>query len=67
MRQSSADAVAVLVSLMMDSEQKSEIRIKVAESILDRVCGKASSGGGEAEVAGNACVSFEGVLEEWSR
>lgn len=64
---SAADAVAVLVTLMRDEAQKPELRMKAAESILDRVCGKAGSGtsGGGEEVPDH--VRFEGVLEEWSR
>ena len=61
---SGAAAVEVIVSLMQDSGVKPELRLKAAESILDRVCGKNAvqpSGDGEA------VVRFEGVLEEWSR
>ena len=63
---SAADAVSVLVTLMRDEGQKPELRMKAAESILDRVCGKA---GGNAPDGGEIpdCVRFEGVLEEWSR
>ena len=60
-------AVEVLVSLMRDEEQKADLRMKAAESILDRVCGKASA---TAEPSGSAVpteVRFEGVLEEWSQ
>ena len=61
-------ALAVLVSLMRDEAQKPELRMKAAESILDRACGKASSAVGESDAEqGNLTVSFEGVLEEWSR
>ena len=62
-----AEAVAVLVGLMRDATQKPELRMKAAESILDRVCGKA---GGTASAPGDTipdCVRFEGELEEWSR
>lgn len=62
-----ADAVEVLLTLMRDEGQKPELRVKVAESVLDRVWGKA---GGNAGVVVNeqpcSTVSFEGVLEEWS-
>ncbi len=64
---SAADAVSVLVGLMRDEGQKPELRMKAAESILDRVCGKA---GGSAPTTSDEIpdhVSFEGVLEEWSR
>ena len=64
---SAADAVSVLVGLMRDEEQKPELRMKAAESILDRVCGMA---GGNAPAASDEIpesVRFEGVLEEWSR
>ena len=64
---SAADAVSVLVGLMRDEGQKPELRMKAAESILDRVCGKA---GGVAPTGDNEIpdsVRFEGVLEEWSR
>ena len=60
-------AIGVLASLMNDTEQKPELRMKAAESILDRVCGKA---GGTAPVASEGipdCVRFEGELEEWSQ
>ncbi len=61
------EAVAVLVELMRDTQQKGELRMKAAESILDRVCGKASSGAvGASEEAAPVAVKFEGVLEEWS-
>lgn len=60
---SGAMAVEVIVSLMQDSGIKPELRLKAAESILDRVCGKNAVLCGEGE----AVVRFEGVLEEWSR
>ncbi len=66
--ESTADAVAVLVRLMQDEGQKPELRMKAAESILDRVCGKA--GGGVTASTGEEAptlVCFEGVLEEWSQ
>lgn len=57
-------AVEVIVSLMQDSGMKPELRLKAAESILDRAYGKnAVPSGGEGE----GVVRFEGVLEEWSR
>ena len=59
-------AVEVLVSLMTDTAQKGELRMKAAESILDRACGKSPTALKE-EGGGSAVVSFEGVLEEWSR
>ena len=66
----SPQAVAFLVQLMCDEEQKVELRMKAAESILDRACGKPSSspasvGGGGT--GGEISVRFEGELEEWSR
>ncbi|MBQ2773538.1 MAG: hypothetical protein IJF45_04255 [Clostridia bacterium] len=61
---SGAAAVEVIVSLMQDSGIKPELRLKAAESILDRACGKhAVPSGGEGE----GVIRFEGVLEEWSR
>ena len=62
---SGAAAVEVLVSLMQDSNLKPELRLKAAESILDRIGGKNGSLEGSGEGAGT--VRFEGVLEEWSR
>lgn len=57
-------AVEVLVSLMQDDGVKPELRLKAAESILDRASGKgALPEGGE----GMATVRFEGELEGWSR
>ena len=64
---SAADAVAVLVTLMRDEAQKPELRMKAAESILDRVCGKAGSGNGGGGEGIPESVRFEGVLEEWSQ
>ena len=58
-------AVGVLVSLMQDSNLKPELRLKAAESILDRIAGKNGGLGGGGDLQGT--VSFEGVLEEWSR
>jgi hypothetical protein len=61
---SGAAAVEVIVSLMQDREVKPELRLKAAESILDRISGKnALEGGGDA----GGSIAFEGVLEEWSR
>lgn len=65
--ESSAEAVGVLLALMRDSEQKPELRMKAAESILDRVCGKAGSHAPAGEESGTLSVRFEGVLEEWSQ
>ena len=62
-------AIALLSRLMCDEEQKPELRMKAAESILDRVCGKPSTAAltgtssGREEIA----VRFEGELEQWSR
>ena len=57
-------AIAVLTALMQDEGQKPELRMKAAESILDRACGK---GGGGTAGTGEVSVRFEGVLDEWSR
>ena len=59
-------AVAVLLSLMQNEEHKPELRMKAAESILDRVLGKGGTGG-EDKQEGAQLLRFEGVLEEWSR
>jgi hypothetical protein len=59
-------AVEVLTSLMTDTQQKGELRLKAAESILDRVCGKSALAEKETG-GGTAVLSFEGVLDEWSR
>ncbi|MBQ8341151.1 MAG: hypothetical protein IJY22_02090 [Clostridia bacterium] len=62
------EALAVLVEIMRDGEQKPELRMKAAESVLDRACGKAASAtGGDVGDRGPTTGSFEGVLEEWSR
>ena len=62
-----SDAVEVLLTLMRDEGQKPELRVKVAESVLDRVWGKAGgSGTAAASSVPSTTVSFEGVLEEWS-
>ena len=62
------EAVAFLVGIMRDAEQKPELRMKAAESILDRACGKATSSlPAETADAPPTTVLFEGVLEEWSR
>lgn len=62
------EAVAFLVELMRDETQKPELRMKAAESILDRACGKASAAPPvEASPAPPKIISFKGVLEEWSR
>ena len=58
-------AVSVLVSLMQDEGQKPELRMKAAESILDRACGK--SGGAAIGEGSGAVIVFEGELEKWSR
>ena len=61
------EAVTFLVEIMRDTEQKPELRMKAAESVLDRACGKATAAVTEQSVAPPATVLFEGVLEEWSR
>ena len=62
------EAVAFLVSVMRDENQKAELRMKAAESILDRACGKASTAAPAADTKTQpTTVSFEGGLEEWSR
>ena len=61
-------AIAFLTALMQDEGQKPELRMKAAESILDRVCGKASAAHHAAqEEKSPTLITFEGVLEEWSR
>ena len=64
---SAAEAVAVLVALMRDTTQKAELRMKAAESILDRVCGKAGSAASSVGEGIPDSIRFEGELEEWSR
>ena len=62
------EAVAFLPEIMRDEGQKPELRMKAAESILDRACGKATSAvPAETAPAPPTAISFEGVLEEWSR
>ena len=62
------EAVAFLVAIMRDEAQKPELRMKAAESVLDRACGKATAAlPPEQGEAPPTTVSFEGVLEEWSR
>ncbi len=62
---SGAAAVGVIVALMQNEELKPELRLKAAESILDRLSGKASIA--EAGSATGGVIKFEGELEEWSR
>lgn len=62
------EAVAFLVEIMRDEGQKPELRMKAAESVLDRACGKATAAlPPEQGEAPPTTVLFEGVLEEWSR
>lgn len=62
LRASGADAVTFLVSLMKDEEAKPELRFKAAEEILGRVLA------GETPASGvPGSVTFEGVLDEWSK
>ena len=62
------EAVAFLLQIMRDEAQKPELRMKAAESIIDRACGKASTVQPTgSEDAAPISISFEGVLEEWSR
>ena len=62
------EAVAFLVAIMRDEAQKPELRMKAAESVLDRACGKATSATpAEQGPTPPTTVLFEGVLEEWSR
>lgn len=62
---SGAEAVRVIVALMQNEELKPELRLKAAESILDRLSGKASLAEASGGVEG--AIKFEGELEEWSR
>lgn len=56
---SGAVAVEVIVSLMQDSGLKPELRLKAAESILDRIGGKS----GSLEVSGEGIGAvLEAVL-----
>ncbi|MBQ8351595.1 MAG: hypothetical protein IJW51_04855 [Clostridia bacterium] len=57
-------AVEVIVSLMQDCELKPELRLKAAESILDRTFGKKIAQ--EAEGGGGGVIRFEGELDAWS-
>lgn len=68
LRERTPEAVNVLAQIMNDKDQKPELRMKAAESILDRACGKATTAAPEAE-SGNGVetVRFEGVLDEWSQ
>lgn len=62
------EAVDFLLQMMHDEGQKPELRMKAAESILDRACGKASATqAADAAEATPLSISFEGALEEWSR
>lgn len=62
------EAVSFLVEVMRDESQKAELRMKAAESILDRACGKATAAqSAEPDTPPPTTVLFEGVLEEWSR
>lgn len=62
------EAVAFLVEIMRDAAQKPELRMKAAESILDRACGKAIAAKEiEAAPPPPAVIVFEGELEEWSK
>ena len=62
------EALDFLVSIMRDEGQKPELRMKAAESILDRACGKATSAQPtEAPAPPPAVIVFEGELSEWSR
>ena len=66
LRDAGATAVAVIVALMNDTENKPELRPKAAESILDRALGKTGSSlldMGES----TGVIRFEGELEAWSR
>ena len=62
---SGATAVQVILSLMQDEGVKPELRLKAAESILDRLGGKSTLAGEGGAVSG--AIKFEGELEEWSR
>jgi hypothetical protein len=62
------EAVSFLVEIMRDEAQKPELRMKAAESILDRACGKAiAAKEADPPPAPPAVILFEGELEEWSR
>ena len=64
LREKAVEAATVLANMMYDEQIKPEIRIKAAESILDRVCGKTEAVACETT---GAALRFEGVLDEWSR
>ncbi len=62
---SGTTAVRVILSLMQDEGVKPELRLKAAESILDRLSGKSALA--EQGGAASGTIKFEGELEEWSR
>ncbi len=60
-----AEALGFLLEVMHDENVKTELRMKAAESILDRAWGKSAAAAGGT--AAPPSVRFEGVLEEWSQ
>ena len=66
LREAGAAAVAVIVSLMNDTQNKPELRLKAAESILDRALGKTAAFTPDTG-EGSGVIRFEGELEKWSR
>ena len=61
------EAIAFLLEVMHDENVKTELRVKAAESILDRAYGKCHATSGSTAPVVQADVRFEGVLEEWSQ
>ncbi len=66
LRDAGAAAVTVILALMNDSENKPELRLKAAESILDRALGKTAAFTPDTG-EGSGVIRFEGELEKWSR
>ena len=68
-RSHSEEACKILVGIMNDKDARNADRIKAAEIILDRGYGKPTQA---VDLEGSidaipVAISFEGVLEEWSR
>ena len=60
------DAVQLLIDTMLDEDAKTELRVKCAETIIDRVHGKATQPI-EGDLAGGIVITLGDGLQEWAK
>ncbi len=60
------DAVQLLIDTMLDENAKQDLRLKCAESVLERVYGKAAQPI-EGDLSGGIVITLGDGLQEWAK